>query len=448
MIRKASKSGIRQLLVLLLCLPTAFCRSWEAGDACPSTIDVVIPGNTWKESKEPSFDTMTSVHTAMSNCPNITSLDLRVTLLGCSSWPDRWSFPFSLSGGEKYPSLQRLRLEGYEYGQSPFNEVSWSGNSRSYLPWYERAADYILTGNILREWRYRKLPREQREKSNIQLWLDAMDWSKVEELAILGYYGKGTELFLNSTPSVLTGLRRLELESEYQGAALRFLQNVQNDSLTHLVWKDYFNSTLPSIVQQFQGSSLQHLELHTLESDHVESPAFSASELEPLQHMPNLTHLSLNVARNGSWPLEMLSAISQIRSLRSADLWLDIASTCRKQKVENWYFDPEDVGCAGEDQYLLPFINESTTLEVFKHMRANKVGNELSNVTFWGGDWSRAWDGPIYSPPWIEHKQTKVVCVVVDDQGAGGEECVVLTGVDYWRPRPKGRNYYWDDEDV
>lgn len=433
------------VLVLLLCLPTAFCRSWKVGDKCPSTINVVIPGNSWDETKEPSFDTMTSVHAALSNCPNITSLDLRVTLLGCSGWPDRWSFPFSLFGGEKYPPLHRLRLEGYRYDDSPFDKVRWSGNRRSYIPWYERIADYILSGDALREWRYRRLPREQREKNNIQLWLDAMDWSNVEELAILDYYGGDKEPFFNSTPSVLTGLRRLELEVECQGTTLRFLQNLRNDSLTHLVWKGYFNSTLPSTLQQFQGSSLQHLDVHTLETDHVESPAFSASELEPLQHMPNLTHLSLNVARNGTWPLEMLSAISQIPSLRTADLWLDIASTCRKQKEESWYPESEDTGCMGEDQYLLPFINETTTLEVFKHMRANKVGSDLSNVTFWGGDWSRAWDGPIYLPPWIEHQQTKVVCVVTDDQGEGGEECIVLTGVDYWKQR--GRSYSWDDED-
>ncbi|KEF51728.1 uncharacterized protein A1O9_12065 [Exophiala aquamarina CBS 119918] len=202
-----------------------------------------------------------------------------------------------------------------------------------------------------------------------------MDWSKVEELALLGYYGRDKGPFFNSTPSALMGLRRLELEGECRGTTLRFLQNLQNDTLTHLVWRGYFNSTLPFIVQQFQGSSLEHLDIHTSETVHVESPSFSASELEPLQHLPNLTHLSLNVARNGTWPLEMLSAISQIPSLRTADLWLDIASTCWKQKEDSWYPESEDTGCMGEDQYLLPFINETTTLEVFKHMRANKVGN-------------------------------------------------------------------------
>lgn len=56
---------------------------------------------------------MDAVHAALSNCPNIETLDLRVTGLGCSEWPDRWDFPFNPTGGEKYPNLASLRLEGY-----------------------------------------------------------------------------------------------------------------------------------------------------------------------------------------------------------------------------------------------------------------------------------------------------------------------------------------------
>ena len=388
---------------------------------------------------------MASVHAALSNCPNITSLDLRVTLMGCSDWPDRWSFPFSLSGGEKYPPLTRLRLEGYAAGDKPFDEVSWSANSkrRSYTPWYENVGNYILSGNMWREWTYRQIPREQREKNNIELWLDAMDWSRVEELALLDCSGSRMDPILTSTPSVLTGLRRLELECGPQGGALQFVQKLQNNSLTHLVWTGSLNSTLPSMIEKCQGSSLQHLDVHRVEADGVESLAFSASDLEPLQRMPNLTHLSLNVARNGTWPLETLSAISEIPSLRTADLWLDIASTCRKKMADVLYPETKSTECAGEDQYRLPFINETTTLEVFKYMRANKVGNELSNVTFWGGDWTRPWDGPLYFPPWIENKRTKVVCTAKDGQEAGGEECIVLDGAYYWKGY--GRSYYSED---
>ena len=159
--------------------------------------------------------------------------------------------------------------------------------------------------------------------------------------------------------------------------------------------------------------------------------------------MPNLTHLALNLHRNGTWPLETLSAISALPSVRTADLWLDIASECRRQKPDSdWRPPSEDEECIREDQYLLPFVNETSAPEVFEYMRNNKVGDELQNVTFWAGDWSRAWDGPIYIPPWIENRKTKVVCSAGGVDGRGDEvECVVEVGARYW----EGRTYdYWD----
>lgn len=442
---KATTSSLLLILGLFLLLPMAFCRPWRVGDDCPSEIQVVIPGSRWDESEEPSFGTMASVHAVLSNCPNITSLDLRVSLRGCSNWPDRWSFPFSIYGGETYPALQRLRLEGYNFGERPIDEVSWQKTRYTSYSWFERAAEWILSGNAFRAWKYRRIPREQREKNNIELWLDAMDWSGVEELALLGYsVGEKRNSFLNSTPSVLTGLRRLELEPGCGGAELQFLQSLQNNSLTHLTWRGRFGPNLPSIIQESQGLSLQHLDIHTVETTHVESPAYSVTELQPLQDMSNLTHLALNVPRNGTWPLEMLYTISQIPSLRTADFWLDIASTCRKQKRDIIYPWEQDTECVGEDQFLLPFVNETSALEVFKYLRANKGGVELSNVTFWGGDWSRAWDGPIYQPPWIEHRRVNVVCSIQDKQGLGVEECTVLDGADYWK-HTKG-HYRGDDD--
>lgn len=423
------------LLAILLLLPSASARSWKAGDDCPSTIKVHVPGNRYyydDEPKKPSLDTMASVHSALTHCPNITSLDLRVSLRGCSNWPDRWSFSFSLSGGETYPALRRLRLEGYRFGDRPIDEVGWP--KHRYSSRYEKAFNWVFSGNALRTLKYLRLPREQREKSNIQLWLDAMDWSKVEEFALLGYQdADSVEAFLNSTQGVLTGLRRAEFGKAQSCSTMQFLLNLEGHSLTHFTSTDSFNRKMPYALEEVQGESLQHIDLHTVETTLVQSPAYTVSELEHFKHMPNLTHLSLNVARNGTWPLEALSAIAQIPSLRTAELWLDITSMCRKQKVDNGYYNIEDPDCRGKDRYLLPYINETSTLEVFKFLRANKSGEELNNVTFWGGDWSRSWDGPIYSSPWIEGQKVKVLCTDGKEvHGSGEENCTVLTGVEYW----------------
>ncbi|KAK5042864.1 hypothetical protein LTR84_012437 [Exophiala bonariae] len=433
--RKSIPGTLLMLLAILLLVTGTFARSWRAGDECPSTIKVSIPGGRYyrdDEPKKPLLDTMASVHAALTTCPNITSLDLRVSLQGCSNWPDRWSFPFSLPGGETYPALRQIRLEGYRFDDRPVDETGWPKGS--YLPWYEKSLDWVFSGNAMRALRYHMLPREQREKNNIQLWLDAMDWSQVEEFAFLGHQQPDTvSALLNSTQGVMPGLRRVELGRGQPWSTLQFLLNVERHSLTHLTSIDSFNRKTPFALREVQGDSLQHIDLHTVETTLVESPAYTATELEHFKHMPNLTHLSLNIARNGTWLFEELSAISQIPSLRTAELWLDITSMCRKQKVDNGHYNVEDPNCKGRDQYLLPYINETSTLEVFKFLRAKKIGEELTNVTFWGGDWSRPWDGPVYSPPWIEGRKVKVLCTNgKEEHGSGEENCTVLTGVEYW----------------
>ncbi|KAF1808037.1 hypothetical protein P152DRAFT_376161, partial [Eremomyces bilateralis CBS 781.70] len=149
---------------------------------------------------------------------------------------------------------------------------------------------------------------------------------------------------------------------------------------------------------------------------------------------PHLHHLSLNLHRNGTWPLESLSAIAGIPALRTLDMWLDITSECRRQNEikHGWrpYLDDDD-RCADEAQFRQPYVNETTAQEVFDFMRSKKLGDELERVTFWVGDWSRSWDGPLYSPPWMENKNVKVDCNVAVD-GNTAESCVVETGSNYW----------------
>lgn len=441
---KGPFSTLLLLLAFHLLLPRASCRSWRVGDECPSIIKVQIPNDRYYgDGPEPlSLGTMASVHAALSNCSNITSLDLRVSLQGCSDWPDRWSFPFSPSGGETYPALKRLRLEGYDFSDRFMDEVGWWG-SHNHLPWYETALDWVFSGNAFQFLGAYSLPKEQREKNNIQLWVDAMDWSQVEEFALLGHQlPDSMQSFLNSTMGLFTGLRRLELEGRRPVTIVQILVNLEPHSLTHFTSTNSFNINLLSALKELQGQSLQHLDLHTVETTLVPSLVYSADQLEILKHMPNLTHLALNVARNGTWPFEVLSAVSQIPSLRTAELWLDITSMCRKQKVDRGYHNIEDPVCAGKNQYLQLFINETSARDVFKYLRANKSGEELSNVTFWAGDWSRAWDGPLYQPPWIEGRKAKVFCTTVKEgPRLGEEECTVLAGIEYWDH--KGR---WNED--
>lgn len=288
--------------------------------------------------------------------------------------------------------------------------------------------EWVFSGNAWKHWKSRSLDPSQRNKNNLELWLDAMDWSQIESLGVVGHSDALQPI------SHLDSLRTLEYSVGDAEDALKFIQGLKNASLTHLVRTD--GPLLPlSLILEHQGESLQSLDLYNIETMARPSPTYNDSELELLSHMaPNLNHLSINLHRNGTWPLESLKLIASIPSLQSLDLWLDITSDCRRQapeeytsKFSNWELVNQH--CKGEGQYQQPFVNDTSSLEAFEYMRENKVGVSLKNVTFRVGDWSRSWDGPLYFPDWLEGRRAAVECSAPNDEDAF---CIVTKGQDYW----------------
>ncbi|RVX73896.1 hypothetical protein B0A52_02786 [Exophiala mesophila] len=430
------------LCIASITIPSVQGRSWEAGDTCPSEIAVTIPNYSMVGQRDstPQFQSMSDVHAALKTCANITSLDLRVTLLGCSGWPDRWNFPFSLTRNETYPSLQRLKLEGYDFVQRPWDETRLA-KSPSLLRLAE-TVNWMTLGRAARYNEDLRVTESQRQMTNLDLWLQAMDWSRIQELSI-----ECDRNFMNKTPSYLTGLKKLEIDGHDVQNTTRFIDSLVPDSLTHLSWTGPRDPRILSAVTAHQPKSLEYLDLHSFEVLGVPSLEFSEAQIRSgLAQLTNLSHLSINIPRNDSWPLETLSAISSCPSLTTLELWLDIASECRHQKPEEHYFGRPSVNdtCTGVKQYRQPYLNETTATEAMLYLRENKIGKQLTNVTFWTGDWSRPWDGPLYFPPWIEHRKAKVVCSVNE---ADRVTCVVEEGRDYWEGSRYGDDF-WDRDEM
>lgn len=78
-------------------------RVWARNNTCLTEIKVTIPngdrcdssdGNRvpFVRSQQLYFGTMVSAHDAVTRCANISSLDLRVNFLGCSTWLDPGTF--------------------------------------------------------------------------------------------------------------------------------------------------------------------------------------------------------------------------------------------------------------------------------------------------------------------------------------------------------------------
>ncbi|KAF1995949.1 hypothetical protein P154DRAFT_409780, partial [Amniculicola lignicola CBS 123094] len=390
--------------------------TWQHGDACPTSIKTTVPGNGyWNEENEKwvygPFGSMEGIHRALSSCRNTKSLDLRVTLLGCSEWPDRFNFPFSQSGGETYSPLTSLKLEGYSFLEAD-RTYDYLG-----LPWYERVAFWFQNGGIQKTIDMGRLSPGQLSKKNVDLWLDAMDWSKIETLALVDLRSFNQTLVHKIVPH-LRSVRDLDLSWNPSEDTLSFVMSLSSQSLAHFTQRNFnLPGGLHSILTR-HGESLETLKIFSHEIQSDPSPIFNHTELADLTTMaPKLRHLSINVHRNGTWPLETFQTLASIPSLRSADLYLDITSDCRRQQPDrymnterhrNWVAANGE--CDGKDQFQKPWVDERSASEMFAYMREKKVGEELQNVTFWVGDWQRSWDGPLYFPDWLEHKNAKVVC--------------------------------------
>jgi hypothetical protein len=91
-----------------------------------------------------------------------------------------------------------LRFEGYEFdGRAKVKEAPWKKwmeDSMGY-EWWKSSGPVVMS--------------DQSGKSNLALWMDAIDWSGIEQLAISGPRPVTDEV-LQKVPGALSSLRSLE----------------------------------------------------------------------------------------------------------------------------------------------------------------------------------------------------------------------------------------------
>jgi hypothetical protein len=439
---------ITTLLSLLSIFTTVtFAHLWDTSNECPIEITTVVTRDTWEArlrsswtKRDPRFETMESVHTALLQCPNITTLDLDITDAGGSCLPDYY-FPFDPQGGEVYANLTSVRLSGYAFdGRSVLCDDN--PHSAAAVRWFHKTMSATKIGRAVQN-----LLNLAPYKTHLDLWMNAMDWSRVEHLNIEGEMGEThdgiTDEMVEKLAPRLHSLKSLETRNT------SFIAAVPNNTLTHLKIITYRNTeTALPIILSHQGKSLERLEFRRPEN--VRAPFLGDFDISLLPKMaPNITHLAVNIPRNGTWPLESLSIIASLPQLQSADIYMNIQSSCAQQRGDRRsapyfknYWDREaywDEHCTGEEQFQQPFVDREGALEMFKYMREEKTGVALSNVTFYVGDWRVHEESPgCLGWDWFDRNRAKVVCHDEGDGGADDEAwCFVEEGGEYWVEKQK-----------
>ncbi|KAF4958082.1 hypothetical protein FSARC_11118 [Fusarium sarcochroum] len=438
---------------------------WTANDPCPSTIHATIPGGS-------SFSTYKAVHKAMRICNNITELHMRTTGGSCTEWADGYSLPFKLDGSDRYLSAPHvLSLEEYEFDSSEWRGIcpgyphwsnedgSWpmSSSTSSVITWTTDLVygsrwhfDLLVYGmknivgwDVFTPWWHwwnsgmsqkwydqRHLPAERRSMDNMELWVEAMDFSKVHTLSIneLQMHPKGKGLY-ESLPPALVGLDslsihgrwidwRTELE-KWEAApgplpknkwstsppprALDFILAVR-PSLKSLTWvrsgtccEDVFNRVL-----EYHGSSLKQLEWTNPEIDFSPRPILSLDQFRSLgKWAPELTNLTIDLQRvDEDWPGEQLKVIAEtLPKLTNLVIYLNMQDEAAA--INKTIYTPE------EQLMAKPALNTEAALDMIQTLRYSKAGDKLDTVEFRQGDWVSSTNA-IYH--WMDGKKDWVKC--------------------------------------
>ncbi|KAF9876602.1 hypothetical protein CkaCkLH20_06010 [Colletotrichum karsti] len=425
---------IRKLILFSFFILTATASASSAERTpfkCPTYIDTVVPAGQdgWygkREPGDPFLDTMHKVHDTLFKCSSIKSLKLRVSSLGCSQHPERYNFPLKHPSGSHYPSqLEALDLEGYEFNEMPWQEARNIGRYGSTL---DRYLDWVYEGKAWNWLKGLRSTEAQRNLTNLDLWLEAMDFSKIEKFVI-------TPSHETETPNITTfvpHLKSLKSFKTYGSWAKNFILALPSNSLTHLSWirsGQTGASILP--ILRHHAESLTSLEVREPETTYRQRRVMTPDQLSALASMcPNLKSLTFDINQNGTWGWDHLKILAtEFPNLENATIFYEEASECRRQldqakqqltRLHEMMVMEDGSNCKGAESLANPHLNVSSVREPFEFLiKANtEAGGKLRKVVFYSGGWERPWDGAmLVYDDWMDEHRSWAVCEAIEGDG-------------------------------
>ncbi|KAF5716834.1 cytochrome p450 monooxygenase [Fusarium mundagurra] len=433
------------VFTLLLTLATAQGDSqpWTPKDPCPTVIHANIPSS--YDNPKP-FGTYGAVHNAMKTCTNITELELFNNGGDCTEHPDGWNLPFKIDGSDRYRSaLHKLSIQTYEFDASEWEdirpEIGWANedgtwpvsNSTNFvIRWttdlfyrsrwhfdrivydiqyaigvteYSRWRDF---GRAQRWYDQRHMSTERLSMDNMQLWLGAMDFSKLHTLSIEDSYrrpkGKG---LLVDLPAALTGLETLSIRGrwlswreylkQWEDTPGPLPKNKWSSTppppardfilalrpLKNLTWTESgtFQEDVFDPVLKHHGPALKHLEWTNAEYGFRPRPNISDRQLQSLgTWAPGLTSLTIDLER--SWASNQLKTIAEgLPELRKLVVYLNL--------LDEGLLLNGTSSAVRKKHALESVLSVEDGLDMFQTLNSFKVGEMFDTVEFRQGDWAQ-----------------------------------------------------------
>ena len=350
--------------------------------ACPSSITARIgtsAGN-WcaiePDGASCRFPNTTTIHLTLVRCSVVETMDVWFEVGGCTGPEvDRWNLPVEhLQDGQRYPPLKSLKLDGYSFGGlwERYEDDTVDPRDVTDLKLYDDEWDryeswdpneYVDQRNarVKEEWE-----QDGEARTNLDMWIEAMDWSQLEELSINTARSEMVEV-ASKLPQRLTSLKILHVNS------LLFIQELVPHTIEKLRWIGRTKIGQLEQILKPHSNSLKSVEYRCDEASCSDWPQqVNISAVADLA--PGLQHISVNMPRvNSTWPLKEIETLAKMQSLTSADLYFRLQSDCelygqylgdcfrcgnayREWKEENW----KTGHCLGEQRYASPYLNAKT----------------------------------------------------------------------------------------
>ncbi|KAK8044465.1 hypothetical protein PG993_004489 [Apiospora rasikravindrae] len=360
-----------------LSLITGWARATGATDNCPTQLRATIPHP----------DSIHDVDSILSTCANIESLHLRIAETGCVGRTGRCSLPICFWRCTRYPSaLRSLSLEGYRFHDTAIDYADmpdWYWGE--YMRWMESRDVWAWLKGL------RLFSSPGKSRTNLDLWIDAMDFSSIEELSILDFnYGESPELL---TKLLLPQVPKLQSLTVGDAQMKEFVLVVPSNSLKHLTYIGPGHDQNLDPILQAQGKSLTSLEWYTPENLWSTRPLLSITQLRNLSTAaPNLVSLTLDLNRDeheDDWPWGRLEALraGMPSGLERLTIRFEMASECLRQKPAVHY-DWEEEPCTELEQYAQPPLTKENAVKMTRVLLKgpNQKPQVLSRVVFIAGD--------------------------------------------------------------
>lgn len=251
-----------------------------------------------------------------------------------------------------------------------------------------------------------------------------MNFSELREL----HLGSGNKHFYERMKHELFNLNTLSMTSpsteslRLSDEKLIFLQSVPSlESLSIRIGAPYEYNAPPILnrtefplhnVLPSHGQKLRSLSLTQSESSlpYLRRPMLSLEDLSAIRtSCPALTHLGLDIDRNGSWPNSTFDSLTSIESLTSLTLNLEIGADLHRGDHGHYDWNPK--GLEGEGPWREPRMSLDVAEKLFRDLMGKKQGRELERLEFGVGDYTEVpYSGPLYLPRWGEGRARKFIC--------------------------------------